>query len=163
LLWLAPAIFAAFLAHAANAQNSTVHADLPALNQEKQTIVFVCLHGSVNSQIAAAYFNRIAEERGLRFVAISRGIDVQRTIPVRILDNLALEGLSPANPPDELTSADANCASAVVAFDPVPSEQKGDAKITYWRDVPIGIDDFQAARDAILPRIEQIISNLPGN
>ena len=29
------------------------------------TLVFVCLHGSVKSQIAAAHFNRIARERGL--------------------------------------------------------------------------------------------------
>jgi hypothetical protein len=32
---------------------------------DSRTIVFVCLHGSVKSQIAAAHFNRIARERGL--------------------------------------------------------------------------------------------------
>ena len=32
---------------------------------EDKTIVFVCVHGSVKSQIAAAYFNRLARERGL--------------------------------------------------------------------------------------------------
>ena len=32
---------------------------------DSKTIVFVCLHGSVKSQMAAAHFNRIARERGL--------------------------------------------------------------------------------------------------
>jgi hypothetical protein len=39
-----------------------------------KTIVFVCLHGSVNSQMAAAYFNRAANERGLSYMAVSRGV-----------------------------------------------------------------------------------------
>jgi hypothetical protein len=29
---------------------------------EIKTIIFVCLHGSVNSQMAAAYFNKAAKE-----------------------------------------------------------------------------------------------------
>ena len=49
-----------------------------------KTIVFVCLHGSVKSQMAAAHFNRIARERGLPFVAVSRGIAVDSSIPARI-------------------------------------------------------------------------------
>ena len=31
----------------------------------EKTVVFVCLHGVVNSQMAAAYFNKAARERGL--------------------------------------------------------------------------------------------------
>ena len=36
-----------------------------AQDADKKTIVFVCQHGVVNSQMAAAYFNKIARERGL--------------------------------------------------------------------------------------------------
>ena len=36
----------------------------------------------VNSQIAAAYFNKVARERGLNYKAVSRGIDMYWTIPV---------------------------------------------------------------------------------
>jgi len=60
----------------------------------KTTIVFVCLHGSVKSQMAAAHFNRIASERGLPFTAISRGIEVDTSIPTRIRDGLNLDGLA---------------------------------------------------------------------
>ena len=51
-----------------------------------KTIVFVCLHGVVNSQMAASYFNKVAKERGLPFKAVSRGIDLYRSVPVRIQD-----------------------------------------------------------------------------
>src|SRR5262249_35169486 len=44
------------------------------------TVVFVCLHGSVKSQVAAAHFNRIAKERGLPVIAVSRGIAVDKEI-----------------------------------------------------------------------------------
>jgi len=73
---------------------------------EIKTIIFVCLHGSVNSQMAAAYFNKAAEERRLPYIAMSRGVDVHRSVPVRILDGLALDGLVPTNSPQELTVAE---------------------------------------------------------
>ena len=69
-----------------------------------KTIVFVCLHGVVNSQMAASYFNKVARERGLPFKAVSRGIEpMYWSVPVRIQDGLALDGLEPANAPRELT------------------------------------------------------------
>jgi len=125
-----------------------------------KTIVFVCLHGSVNSQMAAAYFNRAAKERGLPYVAVSRGVDVHRSVPVRILDGLALDGLVPANSPHELTPADANGGNKILAFDAVPDELKGDASVTYWSSVPLGIDDYEAARIEIVRRIDDLIPTL---
>src|SRR3954453_1324946 len=76
-----------------------------------KTIVFVCLHGVVNSQMAAAYFNKVAKERGLPYTAVSRGLDLYRSVPVRIQDGLALDGLEPANSPVELTADEAGRAS----------------------------------------------------
>jgi hypothetical protein len=63
----------------------------------KTTVVFVCLHGSAKSQMAAAHFNRIASERGLPFTAVSRGIEVDTLIPTRIRDGLNLDGLAPTD------------------------------------------------------------------
>ncbi len=57
--------------------------------EQPKQIVFVCLHGSVKSQMAAAYFNDIAKKRGLPYVAISRGIEPDSSIPPRIRDGLA--------------------------------------------------------------------------
>ena len=77
-----------------------------------KTIVFVCLHGSVKSQMAAAHFNRIARERGLPYTAISRGIEVDASIPTRIRDGLRLDGLAPLDDvPQPLMAADAAAAA----------------------------------------------------
>jgi len=127
---------------------------------ETKTIVFVCLHGVVNSQMAAAYFNKAARERGLDYKAVSRGIDMYWTVPVRIQDGLALDGLEPANAPNALTAFEAYHASRVLAFDPVPAERKGDAEVTYWSGVPLGIQDYEAARDEIVRRVDALIPTL---
>jgi hypothetical protein len=134
--------------------------DAPAASEGK-TIVFVCRHGVVNSQMAAAYFNKVAKERGLPYMAVSRGIDTHRSVPVRIQDGLALDGLEPANAPDDLRADEATRAFKVLAFDTIPAERQGSASVTYWPGVPLGIDDYQATRDEIGRRVDDIISTLP--
>jgi protein-tyrosine-phosphatase len=144
---------------------ATVFAANPAAavdrSERPKTIVFVCLHGSVKSQMAAAHFNQIARERGLPFVAVSRGIAVDGSIPTRIRDGLALEGLAPLNDvPRDLTAEEANAASKVFAFDEVPAERKGSAEVTYWSDVPPATKDYTAARDAIVRHLDELLPSL---
>jgi protein-tyrosine-phosphatase len=133
---------------------------LEAAAGEERTIVFVCLHGVVNSQMAAAYFNKAAKQRGLPYTAVSRGIDMYWTIPVRIQDGLALDGLEPANAPLALTAEEASRASQVLAFDTIPDDRKGSANVTYWSDVSIGINDYEATRDEIIRRVDAMIPAL---
>jgi protein-tyrosine-phosphatase len=130
-------------------------------SEQPKTIVFVCLHGSVKSQMAAAHFNQIARERGLPFVAVSRGVAVDSSIPTRIRDGLALEGLAPLNDvPRGLTAEEADGASKVFAFDEVPTERRGNADVTYWSDVPPATKDYSAARDAIVRHIDDLLPSL---
>jgi hypothetical protein len=126
---------------------------------DSKTIVFVCLHGSVKSQVAAAHFNRIAAEQGLPFSAISRGIDVDGSIPTRIRDGLSLDGLEPTDP-RPLTAADAMTAVKVIAFDPVPDGKRGEAEVNYWSDVPMPTQDYVAARDVIVSHIDHLVPAL---
>jgi protein-tyrosine-phosphatase/Cu/Ag efflux protein CusF len=127
----------------------------------KTTVVFVCLHGSVKSQMAAAHFNRIAGERGLPFTAISRGIEVDTSIPTRIRDALNLDGLAPTDDiPIGLTADVAGRATKVVAFDAVPEERRGTSEVTYWSDVPPATKDYAAARDVIVRHIDALVPTL---
>jgi len=127
----------------------------------KTTVVFVCLHGSVKSQMAAAHFNRIASQRGLPFTAISRGIEVDTSIPTRIRDGLNLDGLAPADDiPIGLTADEAGRATKVVAFDTVPEERRGTSEVTYWSDVPPATKDYAAARDVIVRHIDTLVPTL---
>src|SRR5262249_5011910 len=116
------------------------------------TVVFVRLHGSVKSQMAAAHFNRLAKERGLNVVAVApfiglararalsvgavaRGIAVANAIPASIRDGLSRDGLAPTNEvPVALTAQEAAHAAKVFAFDEVPDGIKGNAEVTYWSD-----------------------------
>jgi len=126
-----------------------------------KTIVFVCLHGSVKSQMAAAHFNKIARERGLPYTAISRGIEVDSSIPTRIRDGLNLDGLAPLDDvPQSLTPAEAAGAVKVFAFDAVPDDKRGAVEVNYWSDVPPAMKDDVAARDVIKHHIDDLVPKL---
>jgi protein-tyrosine-phosphatase len=132
-----------------------------SIEPEDKTIVFVCVHGSVKSQIAAAYFNRLARERGLPYTAVSRGIEVDAAIPASIRNRLNSDGLAPTDEvPRPLTAAEAGRAIKVVAFDSVPDDKRGVAEVSYWSDVPPATKDYAAARDVITRHIDDLIPTL---
>ena len=138
----------------------------PALAEEaaltaNKTILFVCLHGSVKSQMAAAYFNQIARERGLPFTAVSRGVEVESSIPAPIRDGLSRDGLAPLDDvPRPLTPAEATSAVKIFAFDAVPDEKRGAVKVNYWTDVPPATKNYAEARDVILRHIDELVPAL---
>jgi protein-tyrosine-phosphatase len=134
-----------------------VHADPTA----GETVVFVCLHGSVKSQMAAAQFNRIARERGLTVTAISRGVAADKEIPEGIRAALAGEGLAPVSEiPSNLTADEATHAIKVFAFDDVPADQRGAASITRWSDIPPVMKNYSLAKDAIVRHVQEAIDRL---
>ena len=132
-----------------------------SITPDDKTIVFVCVHGSVESQIAAAFFNRIARERGLPYTAVSRGIEVDAAIPASIRNGLNSDGLAPTDEvPRPLTAAEAGRATKVVAFDAVPDDKRGVAEVSYWSDIPPATKDYAAARDVIARHIDDLIPAL---
>jgi hypothetical protein len=131
---------------------------------DRFTIVFVCEHGAVKSTVAAAYFNRIARDRGLPYVAVSRGINLYPEIPAVIRRGLAEDGLAPQDDaPRDLRSNEASAAARVIAFDRVPSERSGAASVIYWSDVPLVSKNYVAGRNAILQHIEGLAAELTGS
>jgi protein-tyrosine-phosphatase len=130
-------------------------------SSDRQTVLFVCLHGSAKSQMAAAHFNRMAGDRGLPHTAISRAIEPDKDIPASIRAGLAGEGLEPVSEvPASLTAAEASRAMKVFAFNEVPSDLKGTAIVTLWSDVSPATEDYNRARDAIVRHVEAVVSDL---
>jgi protein-tyrosine-phosphatase len=128
---------------------------------DDKTIVFVCVHGSVKSQIAAAYFNRIARELSLPYTAVSRGIEIDTAIPASIRNGLSSDGLAPTDDiPRPLTATEAGRATKVIAFDSVPDEKRGIAEVSYWSDVPPATKDYAAARNVIARHIDDLMPAL---
>lgn len=124
-------------------------------------IIFVCEHGAAKSVVAAAHFNRIAEEKHLPYRAIARGTDPQADVSVSAANGLRAEGLQPSiMHPLKLTKSDADNAARIITFCEIPKDFAIDpAKSEHW-DAPATADGYEKARDAIVARVRALIRTL---
>ena len=127
----------------------------------EQIVVFVCEHGAAKSIVAAAYFNKLARERNLRFRAIARGTTPQDEIAVSASKGLQADGLTVTEQkPVELTRNNVTKSFRVVTFCALPEDYYRAARVEEWNDVPSVGDDYKKARDIILDHIERLINDL---
>ena len=133
-----------------------------AAEQQTGNIIFTCKYGSMKSQMAAAYFNKLAAERGLSAKATSRALDTpDATVPDYIRDYMASDGLTPVMEHIRaLTPAEAEAADKVLSFDPVSEELGGKAQIIRWTDVPPSKRDYPGAMAVIMRHVEEEIDKL---
>ena len=127
-------------------------------------IVFVCLHGSAKSVIAAEQCQRLARERGLLVQATAAGQEPDAEIPSPAIRGLLAEGIDVrGRRPRRVSRDDLAAASRVVAFgcDLTDVAAPG-VPIERWDDVPAVSEDFGAARDAIVARLRRLLSDMEG-
>ncbi len=124
-------------------------------------VVFVCEHGAAKSVIAAAYFNKIAAERGLPDRATYRGASPQADLSVSALKGLKEDGLTlPSGKPSPITNADVSAATHIFAIGcTLPSHAASSGKADSWDDVPEN-QGYAAQRDAIRKHVERLIDQL---
>lgn len=123
------------------------------------TIVFICEHGAAKSVVAAAYFNQLAQEMGLNRRAVARGTNPDRELSPQTIKGLSDDGLAPTESiPQKLTEADIQSAERVVTFCELPIAYHTQAIIERWDDVPPVSESYELARDAIAPRIRQMLN-----
>lgn len=126
------------------------------------TILFVCEHGAAKSIIAAAYFNKLAHEKGLNIQAIARGTLPDDQLSPVTVQGLAQDGLASTEPtPQKLLPADIASAQQVITFGDLFNN--GDyqyAKIENWNEVPPVSNDYQTARDAIVGQLHQLLAKM---
>ena len=125
-------------------------------------VLFVCLHGSAKSLIAAEYFNRLATARGIRATAASAGMEPDDSIPPGVTQGLGDDGLHVAGRrPRRPAPADVEGASVVVTFACDLGELASQApRIERWDDVPAVSQDFKRARDTIVARVTTLLETL---
>jgi len=134
-----------------------------ALNaQGGPAVVFVCEHGAAKSVIAAAYFNKLAAERGLRDRAIYRGASPQPELSTATLKGLRDDGLVlPTEKPAGISQADVDAATHIFAIGcALPARAVSSGKAEDWADVPEVSDGYAASRDAIKRHVERLIDAL---
>ena len=127
-------------------------------------VVFVCEHGNVKSLMAASYFNRLANQRGLPYSAISRGIAPDSTtVPPSISAGLKGEGFDVSDfHPAGVTRPDVEMSKLVVLINtalPEDSVSK-QAPIERWTDVPAASVDYAAASASLKTHVEELIDRL---
>lgn len=121
-------------------------------------IVFVCEHGAAKSIIAAAHFNKLATEQDLAVQAIARATNPDEVLSPKTVVGLKQDGLTPTEPiPQKLSLAEAASAHHIVAFCELPGEYQTAAPIERWDDVPPVSEDYEAARNAILLRLNTLL------
>jgi arsenate reductase len=128
---------------------------------QHNTIIFVCEHGAAKSIIAAAYFNRLANERGLNFNAIARGTHPDDELSAATVNGLARDGLAPGESrPQHLTQEDVLSAQQMISFCDLPSEFVEAPAVEQWKDIPPVSQDYEKARDVILEHLQALLNRL---
>jgi arsenate reductase (thioredoxin) len=124
------------------------------------TILFVCLHGSAKSLIAAEYLSRLAKSRGLALRGESMGVEPDVEVPAAVVAGLAADGIDVrGHVPRHLDAEHLASAAHVVSFGcELPPMSRAPSSIECWDDLPMVSDGFATARDAIVARVETLVA-----
>ncbi len=125
-----------------------------------RSVVFVCLHGSAKSLMAAEYFKRLATQRGLHVEVVSAGTEPSQDVPPSVIAGLLQDGIDVRGyQPRRVSKDDLAQAWRVIAFGcnlrglaprGLPTEQ--------WDDVPPASESFPLAREVILKHLGALLA-----
>jgi arsenate reductase (thioredoxin) len=123
------------------------------------TVVFVCLHGTAKSVIAATYMNRLSAERGLNIRATAVGMEPEPDVPPHVRKGLLRDGLDVRHYRARRVTHEALAAAwRVVSFGcDLSHVAPPGLAVVRWDDVPLVSDGFPPARDAIVRRVRQLL------
>ena len=125
---------------------------------QNPTIVFVCEHGAAKSIIAAAYFNKLAQEANLDVRAIARGTHPDSELSPKAITGLLDDGLTTTESvPQKLSLADVESAQRIISFCELPADYQSKVSVEQWDSVPPVSEDYQKARAEIVERINQFL------
>jgi protein-tyrosine-phosphatase len=124
-------------------------------------IIFVCEHGAAKSVIAAAYFNKMAQEMGADQWALARGTNPDEELSQVALAGLHADGLTPTEvKPQKLLPDEIEAAQRIVVFCELPEEYPKKAGTESWDDVPPVSENYEMSRNAILAHLRKMMNNL---
>ncbi len=138
---------------------------LPTIGEESKPsnpIVFVCEHGAAKSIIAASYFNKIAEERGLPQRAIARGTNPDEQFAPVVVAGLKKDGLkAPVGKPTKVLEADVRAADRVVTLGcALPQAIGASAQASDWSEIASPSKGYDVARDDIVRHVTELVNQL---
>jgi len=125
-------------------------------------VVFVCEHGAAKSVIAAKEFEKLARERGIQVQAVARGTTPDPEIGAAVRQGLKADGIDiGVMKPTRVQPSDLAGASAIVSFGPDLEPIAGaKVKAEDWSATPAPSENYQAARDYIVKRLQTLLDQL---
>jgi len=133
--------------------------------QEKHTILFLCAAGGAKSVIAAAYFNRLAEERALPYGAVAAAAEEPYdAVPGPVADFLQGDGFDVRGfKPRRVEDGDVRNAARVVSIDcNLDAVELTGTAVERWDDVPKVSEDLDGSAAAIRRHVEALAEELRG-
>ena len=128
--------------------------------QEKK-IIFVCEHGAAKSVIAASYFNKMAKERNLNYVAECRGTFPDSVVSPGIKENLTKEKVfDPNTKPRKLLISDTANVERIILFTTLPPDLNTNVKTENWSNIQNVDADYEKRRNAIVKKINELLDSL---
>ena len=124
------------------------------------TILFLCPHGAAKSVMAAAYFQRLADQRQLDVTATFAGTEPDAAVSPAVVELLRADGLDVTHRiPRRVTREELTTAFRVVSLgcdldDLLPPG----TSVELWDDVPPPSQDLLAARASIWAHVEKFIT-----
>ena len=127
-----------------------------------RTILFLCPHNAAKSVLAAAYFDRLARERGLDYRAASAGTSQDAAPSPAVVAMLRDEGIDVAgHQPRRLTTGDLISAHRVISLGcDLGDLPGGNTRVDRWDDVPPTSQDLDASRIAIERHLHELVREL---
>src|SRR6266704_597281 len=118
-------------------------------------VVFVCLHGSAKSLIAAEHCQKLASERGMDFRATAARLEPDEKVPSPVVDGLLRDGIDVRGRQlRRISGEDLAGAGRVVSFGcDVSGMVPPGVAVERWDDIPAVSKNFEVARDAIVARV----------
>jgi hypothetical protein len=111
--------------------------------------------------VGAFYFNRWAEQRGLSFRAVARGVAPDSSVPAPVREGLRTDGFPVSDfVPQSLTALDVAHAWLVVSFDQDVTNVVGSTRYLKWDGLPGVLADYPRGRDAIVRRVDALVDEL---
>jgi protein-tyrosine-phosphatase len=124
-----------------------------------ERVLFVCEHGAAKSVIAAAYFNKLASERGIELRAIAAGTSPDPQFNAATVSGLRADGFPPpSGRPRLVESDDVLTAKRVITLGTTLPPTFTSVRPAEWNDTPSVSADYSAARDSIKARVEALLA-----
>jgi protein-tyrosine-phosphatase len=128
-------------------------------------ILFLCPYGGAKSVIAASYFNQLAQQRALPYVAVAAAAEEPyAAVPTPVVGLLQRDGFDVTQfKPRRVETRDIRSAAKIVSIDcNLEALDLANARVERWDDVPKVSEDLEGSAAAIRRHVQALVEELRG-